>query len=90
MPCFLFLQALDVIKQLKESMNIGRAQMRLAVTLPAKDAKRLQEKLKSMVAVMEEEEWQGGDLHVVSGEKKLHRGKKVHSLVCFHTNNRSA
>ncbi|OQV22135.1 Ribosome maturation protein SBDS [Hypsibius exemplaris] len=58
-------QALDVIKQLKESMNIGRAQMRLAVTLPSKDAKRLQEKLKAMVAVMEEENWSGGDLHVV-------------------------
>jgi len=60
-------QALDVIKQLKESeaMNIGRAQMRLAVSLPSKDAKRLHDKLKAMVAVMEEENWQGGDLHVV-------------------------
>lgn len=46
-------------------MNIGRAQMRLAVTLPAKDAKRLREKLIKLTSAVEEENWQGGDLHVV-------------------------
>ncbi|XP_055328381.1 ribosome maturation protein SBDS-like [Paramacrobiotus metropolitanus] len=58
-------QALEVIKQLKESMNIDRAQMRLAIGLPAKDAKRLQEKLTKLASKVEEENWAEGDLHVV-------------------------
>ncbi|GAV05668.1 hypothetical protein RvY_15763 [Ramazzottius varieornatus] len=58
-------QALDVIKQLKESMNIGRAQMRLSMMLPAKDAKKIYEKMKPLMSTVEEENWQGGDLHVV-------------------------
>uniref|UniRef100_A0A3Q3VXU4 Uncharacterized protein n=1 Tax=Mola mola TaxID=94237 RepID=A0A3Q3VXU4_MOLML len=39
-------QALEVIRQLKETMEIQRAHMRLRLVLPAKDAKRLKEKLK--------------------------------------------
>ncbi|XP_031558266.1 ribosome maturation protein SBDS-like [Actinia tenebrosa] len=50
-------QALEVIRQLKETMQIERAQMRLRLVLPAKDAKKVQEKLKSLLSSIESEEW---------------------------------
>ncbi|KAK3751515.1 hypothetical protein QZH41_019092, partial [Actinostola sp. cb2023] len=50
-------QALEVIRQLKESMPIERAQMRLKLILPSKDAKRIKEKLKPMLSTIESEEW---------------------------------
>ncbi|MEE6469785.1 hypothetical protein FKM82_008766 [Ascaphus truei] len=50
-------EALDVIKQLKESMQIERAQMRLRLILPAKDGKRLKEKLKPLIKHIENEDF---------------------------------
>lgn len=52
--CF---QALEVIRQLKESMEIQRAHMRLRLVLPAKEAKRLKEKLKPLLQVVESEDF---------------------------------
>eukprot|EP01117_Protostelium_nocturnum_P001529 TRINITY_DN1183_c0_g1_i1.p1 TRINITY_DN1183_c0_g1~~TRINITY_DN1183_c0_g1_i1.p1 ORF type:complete len:223 (+),score=87.91 TRINITY_DN1183_c0_g1_i1:43-711(+) len=50
-------QALEAIKQLKESsFPITRAQMKIAIYIPAKEAKRIQEKLKKMVAKVDAEE----------------------------------
>lgn len=50
-------QALEVIRQLKETMEIQRAHMRLRLQLPAKEAKRLKEKLKPLLQVVESEEF---------------------------------
>ncbi|RKP07286.1 SBDS protein C-terminal domain-containing protein [Thamnocephalis sphaerospora] len=52
-------QALDVIKQLQEKqiIPIARAQMRLRVTMPAKEAKKAKEKLHALVGTVEEEDW---------------------------------
>lgn len=50
-------QALEVIKQLKESIQIQRAHMRLRFVLPAKDGKRLKEKFKTLIKVVESEDF---------------------------------
>ncbi|XP_076002702.1 ribosome maturation protein SBDS isoform X2 [Genypterus blacodes] len=50
-------QALDVIRQLKETMEIQRAHMKLRLVLPAKEGKRLKEKLKPLLAVVESEDF---------------------------------
>lgn len=50
-------QALEVIRQLKETMQIQRAHMRLRLVLPAKESKRLKEKLKPMLEVVESEDF---------------------------------
>ncbi|XP_073521233.1 ribosome maturation protein SBDS [Phyllobates terribilis] len=50
-------QALEVIKQLKETMQIERAHMRLRFILPAKDGKRLKEKLKPLIKHIESEDF---------------------------------
>ncbi|KAL0173396.1 hypothetical protein M9458_029364, partial [Cirrhinus mrigala] len=47
----------NVIKQLKESIQIQRAHMRLRFVLPAKDGKRLKEKLKPLINTVENEEF---------------------------------
>ncbi|KAJ2833930.1 hypothetical protein FBU31_001839 [Coemansia sp. 'formosensis'] len=51
-------QALDVIKQIQEqnTVPISRAQMRIRISMPRKDAKRLREKLLELVATIEDEE----------------------------------
>lgn len=46
-----------MIKQLKESIQIQRAHMRLRFILPAKDGKRLKEKLKPLLKVVESEDF---------------------------------
>ena len=46
-------------------MPIDRAQMRIKLTLPQKDAKQVLEKLRSSFTSVESEEW-GGDLEIVS------------------------
>ncbi|XP_020504898.1 ribosome maturation protein SBDS [Labrus bergylta] len=50
-------QALEVIRQLTETMQIQRAHMRLRLVLPAKEAKRLKEKLKPLMQVVESEDF---------------------------------
>ncbi|KAJ1656892.1 hypothetical protein IWQ61_003612 [Dispira simplex] len=52
-------QALYVIKQLQEKaiIPIARAQMRVRITLPAKEGKRLKEKLLARVTTVEDEDW---------------------------------
>lgn len=49
--------ALEVIRQLKETMEIQRAHMRLRLMLPAKEAKRLKEKLKPLLQIVESEDF---------------------------------
>ena len=52
-------QALEVIKllQQKQIISLSRAQMRIRVCCPSKDGKRLKEKLSSLLALIEEEEF---------------------------------
>jgi len=52
-------QALEVIKQLKETnaLNIQRAQMRLKITIPAKDGKKVREKIKKLSSKIEVDEF---------------------------------
>ncbi|KAK8723816.1 hypothetical protein OTU49_011557 [Cherax quadricarinatus] len=56
-------QALDVIKQLAGRIPIQRAQMKVQVTIPGKDAKKLKEKVISMIKV--ESETFDPDLNIV-------------------------
>ena len=52
-------QALEVIKLLKESdiMPIKRAEMRVRLTMPSKDGKRLKEEVVKHVEKIEDEDW---------------------------------
>ncbi|XP_002736622.1 ribosome maturation protein SBDS-like [Saccoglossus kowalevskii] len=59
-------QALEVIRQLKEQdiMKIDRAQMRIKIRLPKKEAKKVKDKLTPLIKTIEHEEWDG-DLEMV-------------------------
>ncbi|XP_056467164.1 ribosome maturation protein SBDS-like [Gadus chalcogrammus] len=50
-------QALEVIKLLKKSMEIQRAYMRLRLVLPAKEGKKLKERLMPFLKVVESEDF---------------------------------
>ena len=52
-------QALEVIKTLQEAniIPIARAQMRVRITCPGKEAKKLKDKIKSFITTLEEEDW---------------------------------
>eukprot|EP00188_Purpureofilum_apyrenoidigerum_P000137 Plantae.Rhodophyta-Purpureofilum_apyrenoidigerum.ctg1053.p1 GENE.Plantae.Rhodophyta-Purpureofilum_apyrenoidigerum.ctg1053~~Plantae.Rhodophyta-Purpureofilum_apyrenoidigerum.ctg1053.p1 ORF type:complete len:273 (+),score=49.12 Plantae.Rhodophyta-Purpureofilum_apyrenoidigerum.ctg1053:63-821(+) len=50
-------QALDVIKQLKEHMEIQRAQMRINLTTPSKNGKQVKSSLEEIVTEWESEEF---------------------------------
>lgn len=65
-------QALEVIRQLKETMEIQRAHMRLRLMVPAKEAKRLKEKVKPLIQVVESEEFDE-QLEMVSGGSVMSR-----------------
>ncbi|KJE96177.1 ribosome maturation protein SBDS [Capsaspora owczarzaki ATCC 30864] len=52
-------QALEVIKQLQETISIKRAQMRVRIVLPVKDAKKIKDRVVSLVSTVESEEWTG-------------------------------
>jgi ribosome maturation protein SDO1 len=59
-------QALEVIKLLKESgsIQIQRAQMRLKVFVPAKDGKKVREKIRKLASKVESDDF-SGDLEMV-------------------------
>ncbi|KAG3259744.1 SBDS, ribosome maturation factor [Ictidomys tridecemlineatus] len=57
-------QALEVIKQLKEKMKIERAHMRLRFILPVNEGKKLKDKLKPLIKVIESEDY-GQQLEIV-------------------------
>lgn len=50
---------LDAIRQLQEAgtIPIQRARMRIRLTMPAKDGKRLKEKIVPLAETVEEEDW---------------------------------
>uniref|UniRef100_A0A646QG96 Ribosome maturation protein SBDS n=1 Tax=Hemiscolopendra marginata TaxID=943146 RepID=A0A646QG96_9MYRI len=58
-------QALEVIKQLKDVMTIARAQMRVKIVLPSKEARRLKDKISKLASKMEAENWNDSILELV-------------------------
>ncbi|KAJ8880963.1 hypothetical protein PR048_017436 [Dryococelus australis] len=62
---FCLLQALDVIPQLKATIPIERAQMRLRIVLTGKEARKLQEKVAKLTTSIETEDWNNGELTMV-------------------------
>lgn len=58
-------QALEIIPKLRESMKIDRAEMRLRVSVEAKEAKRVHDRLKGMFTKIEVEDWDQGNLEIV-------------------------
>ena len=50
-------QALEVIRQLKTHMQIERARMRLKLVLPAREARRVRDKISGFLATVEQEDW---------------------------------
>jgi len=50
-------QALELIPELRKELPIARAQMRITVVVPEKQAKEVKSKLKALVGTVEREEW---------------------------------
>ena len=65
MYMYLLVQALEVIRQLKTHMQIERARMRLKLVLPAREARRVRDKISGFLATVEQEDWDP-DLEIVS------------------------
>ena len=59
------LQSLEVIKLIKSQMPIERAHMRIKITA-SKDGRKLKEKLSKLCTSIENEEWEGSTLILVS------------------------
>ena len=62
----LSLQALEVIKQLKESIPIARAQMRIKLCVPKEYGKKVRDRLVQNIDTVETEEWDTGALEMVT------------------------
>jgi ribosome maturation protein SDO1 len=57
--------ALDAIPKLQESMKLERAQMRIRVAIPHKEAKALHSRVKGLFKSVEVENWEEGALDIV-------------------------
>lgn len=57
-------QALDVIAQLKAVIPLERAQMRLKIVIPEKEARKLKDKIVKLITKLETEEWDCGSLTI--------------------------
>ncbi|XP_054264626.1 ribosome maturation protein SBDS-like [Macrosteles quadrilineatus] len=57
-------QALDVIPQLKATMPLERAQMRLRIVISGKEARKLRDKVVKLTSKVENEEWTDGELNL--------------------------
>ncbi|XP_029675071.1 ribosome maturation protein SBDS-like isoform X2 [Formica exsecta] len=58
-------QALDVISQLKEVMPLERAQMRLRIVIPEKEARKLKDKVTKLITKLENETWDNRSLTII-------------------------
>nr|CAD7462557.1 unnamed protein product [Timema tahoe] len=58
-------QALDVIPQLKATIPLERAQMRLRVVISGKEARKLRDKVAKLTSSIETESWDSGALTLV-------------------------
>lgn len=74
-------QALDVIKllQTKSIIPLERAQMRVSVTMPAKEGKRLKDKIVPLFTKVEEEDW--SDLWEIVGTIDPGSLRQINSVV---------
>ena len=61
----MYVQALEVIKILQETIPLQRASMRLRVTLPAREARHVRDKILPHLTV-QQEEWGSDQLCIVS------------------------
>ncbi|XP_065174933.1 ribosome maturation protein SBDS-like [Sycon ciliatum] len=57
-------QALEVIRLLKDSIPLERCQMRVRIQVPAREAKRVRDKLSPLLTRIEAESW-SGDLELI-------------------------
>ena len=64
-------QALEVIRTLQESIPLQRASMRLRLTLPGREARRVREKILPYLTV-QHEEWDNQELNIVSTHTHAH------------------
>ena len=91
--CCLLLQALEVIRLLKATMQIERARMKLRVTMPSKEARKIRDRVLGMVSSTEHEEWDlewilvrvCGWVGVASGGTCIHVWHS-YMLVCVYMN----
>ncbi|XP_076646298.1 SBDS ribosome maturation factor [Halictus rubicundus] len=58
-------QALDVIPQLKATMPLERAQMRIRVAVTSKEARKIRDKIIKLAPKLENENWDNGTLNLV-------------------------
>uniref|UniRef100_A0A915BKV1 Ribosome maturation protein SBDS n=1 Tax=Parascaris univalens TaxID=6257 RepID=A0A915BKV1_PARUN len=58
-------QALEMVPKLREIMKIDRAEMRLRISVEAKEAKRISDRLKALFSNIEVEDWDQGNLEIV-------------------------
>jgi len=58
-------QALEVISQLKKEIPLERAQMRIKIIIPEKEAKKLKDKIAKIAAKMEKETWENGAIIII-------------------------
>lgn len=58
-------QALEVISQLKAVMPLERAQMKIRISVPGKEAKRLKDKVAKLITNVETEEWDNRSLTMI-------------------------
>lgn len=58
-------QALDVIQLLKKEIPLERAQMRVRILLPGKDARKIREKAIKFATNIEEENWDAGTANII-------------------------
>ena len=75
-----------MIRLLKPTMEIERAQMRLKLVLPAREARRVREKISSLITI-EQEDWTS-DLEIVSTTVVLFMKKPLfnsYSQSCMQT-----
>lgn len=77
-------QALELIKALKEAktLPIERAQMKVKVIMPSKDAKRVKDKIHAATTEIEDEEM-GDDYELVGAAKEGRRTLVIRLLLTF-------
>uniref|UniRef100_F1LGY0 Ribosome maturation protein SBDS n=1 Tax=Ascaris suum TaxID=6253 RepID=F1LGY0_ASCSU len=54
-----------MVPKLREIMKIDRAEMRLRISVEAKEAKRVHDRLKALFSSIEVEDWDQGNLEIV-------------------------
>lgn len=64
------MQALEVIRTLQDNIPLQRASMKLRLTLPAREARRVREKILPHLTI-QHEEWDNQELNIVSSRNPI-------------------